>query len=192
MHHDPIIGILNRISEHAKRRAFYYLARLIVVVLFASILFFPHQLSTFLHNPPLLVLLIFGPLVLAVTLFVDLLHESQRSVGSLMFKYFFLTLSVILAYGLFYYVDATLIQPPGLHYSAVLPDHELERDVFYLSATTYFTIGYGDITPLGTDARAAAVSEAFVGSIINLIVLAMAFQRLTSNPVLMPQPAKKR
>ncbi len=140
MRHDPIIDTLHDIADHAKRRAFYYAARLIVVLLFASILFFPLQLNSFLHNLPLLALLIFGPLVLAITLFIDLLRESQRSVGSLMLKYFFLTLSIILTYGLFYYVNATLLQPPGLHYVAGLPEKGLERDVFYLSASTYFTI----------------------------------------------------
>jgi len=56
--------------------------------------------------------------------------------------------------------------------------HELESDVFYLSATTYYTIGYGDIVPIGNNARVGAVAEAFFGSLINLIVLAMAFQNL--------------
>ncbi len=169
-----------------RARGIYYIARLIVLFIFVSLLFFPQELNLALHDPTLLALLIIGPFVLAVTLLADLLVAEQRTISSLIFKYFFLTLSVILLYGLFYYVNATILQPPGLHHTtiktdagALLPTTPLEMDVFYLSATTYFTIGYGDVVPIGTFARVAAVFEAFTGSIINLIVLALAFQRLT-------------
>ncbi|GEM_PF-2726307 len=183
MLHDPVTGILKMASERVKHRGLYYIARLIVLALFLSILFSPHWLKVFLGTPFLLAFTIFGTVVLSVTLFADLLFERQRNVGALILKYFFLTISVILAFGLFFYLNATMIQPPGIHYSSkdtiapsAMPD--LESDVFYLSATTYYTIGYGDLVPLGNNSRTAAVAEAFMGSLINLIVLAMAFQNL--------------
>jgi hypothetical protein len=183
MHHDPPIDLLRQASSHIKHRALYYFARIIVMILFGSIIFSPGWLKVLLQTPILLAFTIFSTVVLALALLADLLLERQRSMGSLIFKYFFLTLSVILAFGLFFYINATILQPPGLHYgfkemSAQETGHVLENDVFYFSATTYYTIGYGDIVPLGNNARTAAVGEAFFGSLINLIVLAMAFQNL--------------
>ncbi len=183
MHIDHPFVLLKQIASHAKQRAVYYLARIIVVVLFASILLSPKWLNVFLGTPILLALTILGTVVVTIALFADLLLERQRTVSSIIFKYFYLTLSVILAFGLFFYLNATMLQPPGLHYSSkdtVAPQmqHDLESDVFYLSATTYYTIGYGDVVPLGNNARTAAVAEAFVGSLVNLIVLAIAFQHL--------------
>lgn len=187
MHKSRIEQIIEYLAGHFRERGIYYVARLIVLFIFASLLFFPEELRVALASPPLLALIIIGPFVLAVTLLADLLLAEQKNIGSLVFKYFFLTLSVILLFGLFYYVDATRLQPPGLHYAGIkteagmpISTNTLELDVFYFSATTYFTIGYGDITPMGTYARSAAVFEAFIGSIINLIVLAMAFQRFAA------------
>lgn len=182
MHNDPMLALLKKITSHIRHRALYYVARFIVIVLFASIVLSPKWLNVFLGTPALLALTILGTVVLAITLFADLLLEHQRTVSSIIFKYFFLTLSVILAFGLFFYLNATMIQPPGLHYSSkdaiVTAQHDLESDVFYLSATTYYTIGYGDVVPLGSYSRIAAIAEAFAGSLINLIVLAIAFQNL--------------
>lgn len=183
MHHDPTIDLLKTVREHVRHRALYYVARLIVLVLFAAILFSPRWLKMLLTNQVLFAFTLFGTLVLSVTLLADLLLERQRNIGSLIFKYFFLTVSVILMFGMFYYVNATTLQPPGLHFNSKDIDdptilHELESDVFYFSATTYYTIGYGDVVPAGNNARTAAVAEAFMGSLINLIILAMAFQNL--------------
>lgn len=173
-----------------KERGFYYAVRLIVMLLFGSILFFPDELGLILDNPALLALMVLGPVAMAITLFLDLLNNDQKSLGSLVAKYFFLTLSVILAFGLLYYIDARILEPNALFYWAesgprmAEPDFShppgalLERDVFYLSATTYFTIGFGDIVPSGHLSRTASVFEAFLGNVINLIVLSMAFQRL--------------
>lgn len=180
---DIPFAMLRRIASHIRHRAVYDLARLVVIVLFTSILLSPKWLEVFLGTPILLALTVFGTVVLAIALFADLLLEPQRTVSAVISKYFFLTLSVILAFGLFFYLNSTMLQPPGLHYSSkdsVAPglQNDLESDVFYLSATTYYTIGYGDVVPLGNNARTAAVAEAFAGSLINLIVLTIAFQHL--------------
>jgi hypothetical protein len=179
---------VERLADLFRTRGIYYIARIIVLLIFASLLFFPQELDIALKDPTLLALLIIGPLVLAITLLADLMIAQQRTVSSLVFKYFFLTLSIILLYGLFFYVNATLLQPPGIHHAALSVKSDgtseynssLGMDSFYLSATTYFTIGYGDVVPVGTYARTASVFEAFTGGIINLIVLALAFQRLTN------------
>jgi len=183
MNIDHPLALLREIASRIRNRAVYYLARLIVIALFASILLSPKWLEIFLGTPVLLALTICGTVVLAIALFADLLTEHQRTVSSVIFKYFFLTLSLILAFGLFFYLNSTMLQPPGLHYNSkdiASPEmqHDLESDVFYLSATTYYTIGYGDIVPLGNNAHIAAVAEAFMGTLVNLIVLAIAFRNL--------------
>lgn len=184
MQRDPAVYFLKQVGEHVSHRAIYYAARLIVLVLFSSIIFSPNNLEMLLKDQYLFAFTLFGTVVLSLALLADLVLERQRNISSLIFNYFFLTISVILAFGLFYYLNATTLQPPGLHYSSkdvfALPEsmHNLDSDVFYLSATTYYTIGYGDIVPIGNNARVASVAEAFTGSLINLIVLAIAFQNL--------------
>lgn len=155
-------------------RGIYFGVRAIVVLLFGSILFFPGELRMALETPILLGLMLFGTIVMAIILLGDLLTTRQKSISSLMYKYIFLTLSVILAYGLFYYINATILDPPGIEYYTQ-GEWMLERTVFYFSGVTYFTIGYGDFVPMGINAQSAAITEAFVGNVINLIVLATAF-----------------
>lgn len=162
-----------------QNRWIYFCARTIVILLFAGLLFFPQELEFFLKTPFVLGILLFGTIVMAVILFGDLLTTRQKSIGSLMYKYIFLTFSVILTYGLFYYINATILDPPGILF---IDGHEmaLESAVFYFSGVNYFTIGYGDIIPVGGISQAAAISEAFISNVINLIVLATAFQRWVS------------
>jgi len=99
MHHDPPIELLRNASAHIRHRAIYYIARMIVLVLFGSILFSPKWLKMLLTNQILFAFTMFGTVVLAIALLADLMLERQRSVGSLIIKYFFLTMSVILAFG---------------------------------------------------------------------------------------------
>lgn len=165
-----------------EKRGIYLAARSIVVLLFGSILFLPQELEIALETPAILGVMLFGTCVMAIILLADLLMTRQKNIGSLMYKYFFLTISVILAYGLFYYIDATLLDPPGLESLKGGGEINLERDVFYFSGVTYFTIGYGDIVPTGI-AKTAAITEAFIGNVVNLIVLATAFQRWVSKSV---------
>ncbi|MFA5108824.1 MAG: ion channel [Candidatus Micrarchaeia archaeon] len=168
--------VFSEFVRQVQDRGVYFAARIIVLLLLGSILFFPEELVVALETPAILGILLFGTIVMVMVLLGDLLLTHQKSVSSLVYKYVFLIISVILAYGLFYYINATLLDPPGLHYWSS-DIGKLEQTIFYFSGTTYFTIGYGDITPVGMNAQIAAVSEAFVGTMINLVVLAMAFQR---------------
>jgi len=167
---------LQEMSDWVETRGIYWVARTIVILLFGGILFFPQELKLALEMPIFIGLMLFGTIVMAVILLSDLLLTGQKSISSLMYKYMFLTLSVILAYGLFYYINSTILDPPGMEYWKASSE-ELERAVFYFSGVTYFTIGYGDFVPVGANAQTAAVSEALVGNVISLIVLATAFQR---------------
>ncbi len=166
------------LTQRLEKKGLYLLARLVVLVLLFSILFFPSALHAMLSIPILLGLVLFANIILAIILLADLLYSPQKSVGSLAIKYIYLTSCLILAYGLFYYINATILQPPGLHYTSTYGAQELEYDVFYVSGATYFTVGYGDISPLGVYARTVAVAEAFTGCLVNLVVLGRAFQSM--------------
>jgi len=174
VHRDKVLELTRRLE----RKGLYFIARVIVLLLLLSILFFPAELQALLNIPILLGLVLFANIVLVVILLADLLFSPQKSVGSLAIKYIYLTTCVILAFGLFFFINSTLLQPPGVHYTAGYGGPRLEYDVFYLSGSTYFTIGYGDIAPIGVFARTAVVIEAFCGVIINLVVLGKAFQSI--------------
>ncbi|VVB57508.1 Ion channel [uncultured archaeon] len=166
------------LTQRLEKKGIYLLARVVVLVLLFSILFFPSELKAMLNTPILLGAILFANAVLAIILLADLLYNPQKSIGSLAIKYIYLTTSLILAYGLFYYINATILQPPGVHYTNTYGEPHLEYDVFYISGSTYFTVGYGDIAPLGVYARTASVAEAFTGCLVNLVVLGKAFQSL--------------
>ncbi|PIT84617.1 hypothetical protein COU37_02345 [Candidatus Micrarchaeota archaeon CG10_big_fil_rev_8_21_14_0_10_45_29] len=172
---------LRHIINDLERRWVYLATRLIVLLTFGSILFFPEELKLALETPILLGIMLVGTIGMALILLGDLISTRQKNIASLMYKYVFLTVSVILAYGMFYYIDATILEPPGIEYFTKSEVHNLEMDVFYFSGVTYFTIGYGDVTPISTYAKSASITEAFAGSIINLVVLALAFQRFALN-----------
>jgi hypothetical protein len=51
----------------------------------------------------------------------------------------------------------------GLLHHALAPDERSIGESFYLSGTTFTTLGYGDVTPIGAADRTLAVAEALVG-----------------------------
>ena len=136
---------LRHIINDLERRWIYLATRLIVLLTFGSILFFPGELKLALETPVILGVMLIGTIGMALILLGDLISTRQKNISSLMYKYVFLTVSVILAYGMFYYIDATILEPPGIEYFTKNDVHNLETDVFYFSGETYFTIGYGDI-----------------------------------------------
>lgn len=153
----------------------FYTARIVVLAFFVSILFFDTVLKFILSNFYALDAVVLSLVILALTHFYDLIYEEKRSFLALIIKYFFLTMSVILLFGILYYVNAVEFNPPGLISAYPM---QLEKDVFYFSAITYFTVGYGEIVPWGVSAKTLSVFEAFFGNVINLIVLGLAFRTL--------------
>lgn len=158
-----------------RRRTIFYAARLIVLVFFFSILFFDKIFQFTLSNYFALYALIISLILLAMAMLYDLIYEEKKTLLSLVSNYFFLTLSMVLLFGILFFFNATRFQPPGFYNSH--PEF-LDKDVFYFSAVTYFTVGYGDMVPAGVYAKTLAVFEAFIGNIINLVVLALAFRTL--------------
>ena len=71
MRNEPLFALIRQITSQIRYRMLYYFARLIVIVLFASILLSPKWLEIFLGTPILLAMTIFGTVVLAITLFAE-------------------------------------------------------------------------------------------------------------------------
>jgi hypothetical protein len=55
--------------------------------------------------------------------------------------------------------------------NAVNSNSTISKDFFYFSAVTFFTVGYGDICPMGF-ARVVSIIVAFMGNIISVILVA--------------------
>jgi hypothetical protein len=49
---------------------------------------------------------------------------------------------------------------------------DVQRDLFYYSYVTLATLGYGDINPVGPEARSLAITEAIVGQLYLVVLVA--------------------
>jgi len=56
--------------------------------------------------------------------------------------------------------------------SVMQADNQKSEDHFYFSAVTIFTVGYGDICPMGWN-KTIAIINAFVGNFINVILMVL-------------------
>ena len=65
--------------------------------------------------------------------------------------------------------------------SAFVISNDISFSAIYFSSTTYFTVGYGDITPVSDLARSVSISQMVFGYIITCLILPttlVAFQKL--------------
>ena len=120
--------------------------------------------------------------------FARLLHSSKQREGflsyygplSLLFLFIFWASLLIFGFGLMYYSD-----------SRADPTHPLFRTCAYLSGTTFFTLGLGDVTPHTPFERVLAVIESglgfgFLALILSYLpVIYQAFSRREVNIVLL-------
>lgn len=51
-------------------------------------------------------------------------------------------------------------------------DHNLSQNFFYFTAITFFTVGYGDICPIGVS-RVIAILAAFTAHLISVVIVAL-------------------
>lgn len=134
----------------------------------------PGLLMAVMQNDVAVVLVITALISMTIILSYDFLTRTQRDWQQLLGKYLFLMLSVILLFGVLYVFLETHTKDSGLR----SPHRYIpERDAFYFSAVTYFTIGFGDYVPYGA-AKTLSIIEAALGNMVNLIVLAIALTRL--------------
>lgn len=134
----------------------------------------PGFLTKMMQNDAAVVLVFAALLTMTVILTYDFLTRTQRNWKQLIGKYLFLVLSIILLFGMFYVFLQTHTTDSGLRSQYA---YTAERDAFYYSATTYFTVGLGDYNPYGA-AKTVTALEAAIGNLVNLVVLAIALTRL--------------
>ncbi|MEM4137842.1 MAG: ion channel [Candidatus Anstonellaceae archaeon] len=156
----------------------YLVAKISIGLILIGILLAPNFLKDLLGNLFAVVFIIFFNMSLAILLFIELIGQKQKSIFVLIENYLFLTISIILCFGLFYYIDEKIIEKEGSLYKVWEKNKDLERDVFYFSGVTYFTIGYGDIIPTKPYSQIAAIIEAIIGSMVNLIAIGIAIKEL--------------
>lgn len=51
-------------------------------------------------------------------------------------------------------------------------DPNISRDFFYFSTMTFFTVGYGDICPMGT-AKLVSIIGSFIGHVVSVVLIAL-------------------
>lgn len=89
----------------------------------------------------------------------------------------FIYINMIIGFGLIYLAMMMLDVPILIENGAALvePFRDLIQSVFYFSAVTLFSVGYGDITPIGYG-RWVAAFEALIGYILPAIFVLSSFQ----------------
>lgn len=175
--------IAENYSDHAdyasKKFAWvFYLARIITFLLFIGIALdpFPELLAFVLSKTLSLSVLFLSLFILIAALVYDLIARTQSGFASLVNKYVYLTISVVLFFGVIYFFLSTHSASSGLQSMSSKPI-ELEQDAFYFSAVTYFTVGYGDILPTGLS-KTVSILEMLAAGTINLLVIAMALLKI--------------
>ena len=105
---------------------------------------------------------------------------NPRNIFTLIFTYALFILGIILLFSTLY----NLVELSGTGYikygscnnnfnpSMISTDSQISREFFYFSAMTYFTVGYGDICPMGF-AKIISILNAFIGNIIAVIIVAV-------------------
>ena len=56
--------------------------------------------------------------------------------------------------------------------SMISTDSQISRNFFYFASLTFFTVGYGDICPMGFD-KTLAIITAFIGHLVAVVVVAL-------------------
>jgi potassium channel LctB len=105
---------------------------------------------------------------------------SAPNIASLIFSYAILLLGILLLISLAF-MEITRLNLGYLTYGQctdkfskemIKNDQSMSRDYFYFSAVTFFTIGYGDICPMGLS-KILSVLTAFIGNIISVVLMAI-------------------
>lgn len=105
---------------------------------------------------------------------------TAKSFMGLIFSYSLFILSVLLLFTSAYDAMETMNRgylkygdcSDSFNDAMIKKDSQLSHNYFYFSASTLFTVGYGDICPMGWDKYLALVN-AFIGNFINVIIMAI-------------------
>jgi amino acid transporter len=143
--------------------------------------------SAIVFKHPVLVVLKWGSLAIFFGFSVFGLFSYLRNARSIQQSHLYTAISVYLLMGMLWFALYAAIDAayPGSfqHSSSRIVDRESE--MLYFSLVTLTTIGYGDILPLGEEARMLAALEGVAGVLyiaITVAILVSAFKRQDSSP----------
>src|SRR3989338_4466888 len=139
----------NNVGHFEERhRPIFRTFRILTGILLALIMWdpIPGLLTDIMKNDVAIVAVFLGLFVLTLVVSYDFLTRTQKSWQQLIQKYFFLLVCIILLFGTMYLFLQTRTTDSGLRSEFRITP---ERDVYYFSAITYFTVGYGDYVPFG-------------------------------------------
>lgn len=151
---------------------------------FVSATFFMNSKNSVGSLSVIIAIMLFAAMVVNIFLVIKEMYQLRVTKGEKRngFKLLYVVLAfmlligtVVLSYSHIY--ENILSHDP----SAFLISNDITFSAIYFSCTTYFTVGYGDITPVSALARGVSISQMVFGYIITCLILPttlVAFQKL--------------
>lgn len=151
---------------------------------FVSATFFMNSKNSVGSLSVIIAIMLFAAMVVNIFLVIKEMYQLRVTKGEKRngFKLLYVVLAfmlligtVVLSYSHIY--ENILSNDP----SAFLISNDITFSAIYFSCTTYFTVGYGDITPVSALARGVSISQMVFGYIITCLILPttlVAFQKL--------------
>ncbi|MFA5857172.1 MAG: ion channel [Candidatus Pacearchaeota archaeon] len=150
-----LINISRYFSEFHFIRVIIDITSILISIYFVFILIYLARVSLKkLLNPENLLALIlsYAIFILGVLIFFSTLYSISENIGLGYLKYGMCS--------------------DDFQTSMISADSFLSRNYFYFSAITFFSVGYGDICPMGF-AKMISIMNAFTGHLVNVVLVAL-------------------
>jgi len=127
-----------------------------------------------------LIFWIFSIFVLAISIVLSAYYYEKLGMKSLCICYLFFCLCIILFFG-FMYQLVWISEVGGLmDKNGILDLNIHSSDPHYFSGVTFFSLGYGDIYPIGLS-KLLAIIEVFIGHFFTVVIIATLLQKAFLN-----------
>jgi len=152
--------------------------------------FFNNSVGTITLVSVIITMMLYVALIMNIFVVIKEMYEKSvesdqitngMKFGYILFAFGVLVSTVLMTYSLIY--DNLYLMDAG----AFLVNSSSQFDALYYSFVTYFTVGYGDITPVTTMAKGVSLSQMVLGYIITCLVIPVilvAIQKLIDSLVI--------